>query len=87
MVGSGWGFPTIKLNLTVSETWFETRVWVIQTVIQSMPRSHWPPTTRGISAGTGELEYEYQIDRKSTLYVGWRAADYGTADLQGSGRP
>ena len=28
---------------------------------------------------------QYQIDRKSTFYVGWRAADYGTADLQGVG--
>ena len=28
---------------------------------------------------------EYEIDRKSTLYVGWRAADYGTADIQGVG--
>ena len=28
---------------------------------------------------------EYEIDRKSTLYVGWRAADYGSADIRGTG--
>ena len=28
---------------------------------------------------------EYQINRKSTFYAGWRAADYGSADIEGTG--
>ena len=47
-----WGRCRVPTSRSL-ETFFETEVH--QPVIQSMPRSHWPPTTRGISAGTGEL--------------------------------
>jgi opacity protein-like surface antigen len=81
--GVGAGFSRNTLNLTVSETFFETEGSPAgDSIDATVPLAtddtwdfcwHW-------RAGV-----EYEINRKSTLYVGWRAADYGSADLQGSG--
>ena len=44
---------------------------------------NWLQAKSGIFVGTGGRNCE--IDRKSTLHVGWRAADYGSADIRGTG--
>ena len=80
--GVGAGFSRNTLDLTVSETYFKEDSPEGDSIDATVPLAtddtwdfcwHW-------RAGV-----EYELNRKSTLYVGWRAADYGSADLQGSG--
>jgi len=87
--GAGVGFSRNEVQLTVRQVGF----------FGDDNNSDGVPDSQISSGGTTEIAsgnswdfcwhwragVEFEFNRKSTFYVGWRAADYGTADILGTG--